>query len=195
MRFMKPAALTFTGLLSVLGVCALASPAQAAGLPQLDVTKFPPQVIWLAISFIVLYVVMAKTALPRVGQILEERQNRIDDNLAKAEQLKVDAEAAAEAYETSLAQSRAKAQNLLREARETAATEAAKRQDELSGRLTKEIAEAEARIAAAKDAAMAEVRTIAAEVAQGAAAKLIGDDVDAAAATAAVDAVAEEGSK
>lgn len=192
MRSLPPAAVTLSGLALAVALGTFVSPAHAAGLPQLDVTKFPPQVVWLVLSFIVLYVVMAKKALPRVGQILEERQFRIDDNLKKAEQLKADADAAAEAYGISLAQSRSKAQDLLRNAREAAAAEAAKRGNELAERLGQEIANAEGRIGTAKTAALADIQTIAADVAAGIGAKLTGETVSADEAKAAVAAVHEE---
>ena len=193
MRSFKPAPIALFGMTFFLGVGALTAHAEAAGLPQLDITTFSPQVIWLVLSFIVLYVIMAKSALPRIGQILEERQHRISDNLKKAEQLKVDAEAAAEAYEKSLTDSRTKAQTLLRETRESAAEDAAKRQADLADRLGKEIAQAEARIADAKDNALADARTVAAEIASEVAGRLTGDTLDAKDAEKAIAAVVEEG--
>ena len=83
-------------MLLVAAAWADAGPALAAGLPQLDASKYPSMVIWLAISFAVLYVLMAKVTLPRIAQVLEKRQDRIDDNLEKATGLKAEAEAAAD---------------------------------------------------------------------------------------------------
>ena len=68
-------------------------------MPQLDITTFSPQIIWLFITFIILYVLMAKVALPRIGNILEQRQARIDDNLNAAQNLRNEATADAEAYD------------------------------------------------------------------------------------------------
>lgn len=163
--------------------------AHAAGLPQLDLTKFPTQIIWLGATFLVLYVVMAKTALPRVTQILEERQFRIDDNLKKAEQLKADAEAAAKAYEDALQDSRAQAQDILKSARDRMADDAAKQTAELTDRLSAEVSEAEARIAKSKEEALADLRGIAVEVVAEAASRLMGEQVSADDAEAAVTAV------
>ena len=182
-----------TALTLVTGAMALpAGPALAAGLPQLDASTYAPQVIWLAITFAVLYVIMAKVALPRIGHVLEERRYKIDQNLKMAESLKGEAEAAAEAYEGALADARARAGTVLSDVREGAASDAAGRQAELGARLHADIQEAEAGIAAARDKAVAGIRDVAAEVAHSAAEKLAGETVDAGAVRSAVDAALKE---
>jgi len=183
-----------TALAFVSGATALpAGPALAQeGLPQLDTSTYASQVIWLAITFAVLYVIMAKVALPRIGHVLEERRHKIDQNLKKAESLKGDAEVAAEAYEGALADARARAGNVLGDVRERAAREAAEGQAELGARLHADIQEAEARIAEATDKAVAGIRDLAAEVAHSAAEKLAGETVDAGTVRSAVDAALKE---
>ena len=54
-------------------------------MPQLDLATFPPQLIWLAITFVALYLVMAYAGLPRMGGIIEKRRARIADDLDKAQ--------------------------------------------------------------------------------------------------------------
>lgn len=182
-----------TALAFVPGAMALsAGPAVAAGLPQLDPATYGPQVIWLAITFTVLYVLMAKVALPKIGHVLEERRHKIDQNLKKAEILKADAEAAAEAYAGAMADARAQAGDVLSDVREGAARDGAERQEELGTRLHADIQEAEAHIAAARDKAVAGIRDLAAEVAHSAAEKLAGETVDAGAVRSAVDAALKE---
>ena len=78
-------------------------------MPQLDISTFTPQIIWLIITFGVLYLLMAKLALPRIGSILEQRQNRIEDNLAMAQNLKRESEVDAESYETAIFEAREQA--------------------------------------------------------------------------------------
>ena len=157
-------------------------------MPQLDVTTFPPQLVWLAISFLVLYLLMSRVALPRISDVLEERRRRREDNLAKAEDLEKEAEAVSQAYEAALAKSRGDAH-----ARIAAAGEAAKQRAEaevarLDAELRGKTQAAEAAIAEARSSALADAAGIAAEVAQLAASKVAGLVVDEASARAAADA-------
>jgi F-type H+-transporting ATPase subunit b len=162
-------------------------------MPQFQPEFFSPQLVWLAITFILLYILMSRVALPRIGQVLEERERRINDNLRKAEMLRQQAEAAVAAYERRMADARAKAQETIHEVRERIAVEAAERHHQLNERLAGEIASGEARIAEARAKAVASVRDMAIEVAAAAAARLIGAPVNEAAVAGAVDQAIEEG--
>ena len=155
-------------------------------MPQLDVTTFAPQIVWLVITFLAMYFIMAKVALPRIAQVLEERQTRIDDNLEKAAALKKEAEEAAAAYESSLAEARANAQDAVKAVIDAANAEQAKKQDELTEKLNKELDAAEARIAEAKDKALANIKEVSGDVAKATVEKLSGVSVDDAAVDAAV---------
>jgi F-type H+-transporting ATPase subunit b len=161
-------------------------------MPQLDVHTFAPQIVWLAISFIVLYLLMARVGLPQVGGILAKRRQRLDGDLAKAAQLKDEAAAVIQSYERALATARADAQAMVRETTERLNAVAAKRQHELAQALAAETTRAEQRIAAAKHQALAGLRDVAVEVAQAAALKVTGVALDRAHAGAAVDAVLRE---
>jgi hypothetical protein len=79
-------------------------------MPQLEVSTFVPQLVWLAITFVILYLLMAGIGLPRVGGAIETRRRRIDDDLARAAQLKSEAETVLAAYQETLARARAEAQ-------------------------------------------------------------------------------------
>jgi F-type H+-transporting ATPase subunit b len=143
-------------------------------MPQLDTASFAPQLIWLAITFIGLYLILARAVLPRIASVLDERQKKIDDNLAKAEALKVEAEAARAAYEEALKEAHMVAHRRLIETAEVLAREAAERHETLAGKLAREGQEAEERVGAATDEALKHVQSIAAEIAGEATEKLIG---------------------
>jgi F-type H+-transporting ATPase subunit b len=163
-------------------------------MPQFDATTFPSQLIWLAITFVLLYLVLSRVALPRIASVLEERQKRIGGDLEKAEELKAEAEQVLAEHEAAMAETRAGAQDLIRAAKEEMATESARRSDELAARIAATAAEAEGRIDAARKAALANIHDIAVEVAQDAAKRLIDSDIDRAEAEAAVDAAQGGGS-
>jgi F-type H+-transporting ATPase subunit b len=157
-------------------------------MPQLDPTVFAPQLFWLAITFVVLLVLMWRLALPKVGAVVVMREERIQGNLKKAEQLKSEAEAILAAYQKAIADARAAAQ--AEHARAAAAIMATteKREAEFTQRLNGETAAAETRIAAAKSQAMESVRGIATDLAQMMAEKLVGAKLGSQAAASAVDA-------
>ncbi|MDE2229006.1 MAG: F0F1 ATP synthase subunit B' [Alphaproteobacteria bacterium] len=161
-------------------------------MPQLDLATFPTQLVWLAVTFIALYLVMALVGLPRVGGIIAKRRDRITGDLDKAQRMKAEAEAVIAAYERALAEARTKAQQALRETAERLAAEATEQQRKLAESLNAEIAKAERRIAEAKASALKGMHDLATEVAQVAAAKLAGGAVEAARVKAAVEAVLRE---
>lgn len=161
-------------------------------MPQFDPSSFSTQLFWLALTFIGLYFLMAKVALPRIGAVLDERQRRIDDALEKAAQLKAEADAAIAAYEKALAESRSHAQSVIKETNDRIAKQSEERHKALAEKLAEQIASGEAKIAAAKDAALANVREVAADVAGAAIAKLLGGSADQAKVTAAISSAMEE---
>ena len=143
-------------------------------MPQLDPAGFVPQLVWLAITFLVLFLLMRSLAVPQVGRILEARRARLEGDLGRAGALKSEAEDALAAYEKTLATSRSEAQAKLRETGERMAAEAAERQRRLAAELAGQIEAAERRIAASRDQALAEVRGVAADVGRAVVEKLTG---------------------
>ncbi len=131
-------------------------------MPQLDVTWFPTQLVWLALTFFALYAVISWVAVPRISGVLEERQRRIDGDLERATALKAEAEAAMAAYEKSMVEARNGAREILRQAGDALTKQSEERQKALGDKLADQIRAGEARIAEAKRAALAEVQTVAA---------------------------------
>ncbi len=155
-------------------------------MPQLDTAMYPTQLFWLVVTFGILYLVLARIALPGIRKLLDERQQRIDDNLARAEKLKGEAEAAVAAYEKAMAEARAQARDILRDAAERIAREADARQKALAAKLAEQIKAGEAGIARAKAQALAEVRGVAAGLAQSTVDRLADMRIDEGAAARAV---------
>lgn len=163
-------------------------------MPQLNIADFPPQLVWLAITFILLYVLMSRVVLPRIGDVLEERQSRIARDIEEADRLRRESEDAIKAYDAALAEARAKAQGLAGEAKQKAQAEAAARNAELEKQIASQSEGADRRIREMAARAQGEVAGIATEAAQAIASRLIGSPVSADAARTAVAGI-ERGSK
>ncbi len=143
-------------------------------MPQLNPLDWGPQLIWLLITFGILYVLMLKVALPRIGSVLEARADRIAKDLAEADRLRRQTEEAIAAYEQTLAEAKQKAHAIIDEGRAKLKAESAAERARLDAELAERGAEAETRINAAKTSAMRDVNEVAANVAADIVRKLIG---------------------
>jgi F-type H+-transporting ATPase subunit b len=141
-------------------------------MPQFDPATFTPQLFWLAISFIVLYWIVAKIAVPRIGEVLDQRARVIQEDLDRALALKAETDQAVAAYEKAMAAAREQAGEHMRAVTNEAKATAEKRTTELGVQVARQVADAEARILKAKDDALASLRGIAAETARDVVAKL-----------------------
>ncbi len=159
-------------------------------MPQFDPNVFATQLFWLVVTFTLLYIGITKLVLPRVTDVLEARQRRIDDDLEKAAALKQEAEGVLAEYEKARAEAEAKAQALVREAQDSLAGESARQHDALSPQLAEQVADAEAQIVKAREEAKAGLGAAAAEVVAAAAQHLVGLKVSAEDARSAVEASA-----
>jgi len=165
------------GLGTSLSVSAMAAEPGEAKLPQLDIQTYPSQIFWLIIAFTVLYFLVSKIAVPRISEVLSEREERIADDLDKAETLSKEAEQVRAEYEKALAEVRDKAHAATREAQEAAAKSGAELEAESHAKISGMLKDAESRIAAARAEAVGNVRSVARDVAGDAVSKLIGVQV------------------
>jgi F-type H+-transporting ATPase subunit b len=155
--------------------------------PPFQKETFASQLVWLAITFVVLYLLISRIAVPRIGGILEERSRRIEGDFAAAQRMKEESEAALAAYEKSLGEARNRAQAIGTEIRDKLHAEGEERRKALEAKLATQLSEAETQIAATKTAAMSNVRGIAIDAAAAIVERLIGSTPPAAAVGAAVD--------
>jgi F-type H+-transporting ATPase subunit b len=161
---------------------------QKAPFPPFQKDTFASQLVSLVIAFVALYLIVSRIALPRVGSLLDERQNKIDGDLAEAQRLKDESDSALKAYESELAAARSRAQAIGAETREklNAASEAERKK--LEERLSLKLADAEKTIASTREKAMGNVRGIAADAAAAIVQRLTGVVPDGTSVNRAVDA-------
>lgn len=158
----------------MLALVAAAAAETKGGLPQLHAPDFGPQLFWLAVSFVVLYLLLSRVALPRVDTVLKVRRSHVQRDLDTAQHLKAEADAALAAYHEAIARARSEAHVLIKETQAGIAAEAAQERARIDALVSTRLAEAEARIAAAKEQALAGVKEIAAETAATIVTRLVG---------------------
>jgi F-type H+-transporting ATPase subunit b len=158
------------------------------GFPPFESNTFASQLVSLAIAFVALYLIVSRIALPRVGSVIDARQNAIEGDLAEAQKLKDASAAALKAYETELASARSRAQAIGNETREKLNAASETERKKLEDQLSVKLAQAEKTIAATRETAMSNVRGIAADAASAIVQRLTGVLPDGRAVKRAVDA-------
>jgi F-type H+-transporting ATPase subunit b len=143
-------------------------------MPQLNPLDWAPQIIWLVITFGILYVLMKRVALPRIGSVIEARHARIAGDIEAADKLRRETQAAIAAYEQALAEAKGRAHAIAQEANNKLKDEVAAERAALERDLAARSAEAEKRIQQAKTSALKDVNAVASETAVEIVRRLIG---------------------
>jgi F-type H+-transporting ATPase subunit b len=154
--------------------------------PPFDTTHFTSQIFWLVVLFGLLYWLMSRIALPRVGAILDDRATRIANDLAAARTAQEQAAEAQRQHDKTLADAKAAAQATAQETHRALAAEADAKRHALESELATKMAAAETQIAASKASAMSNVNTIATDAAHAIVEHLTGRAPDRAAIEAAL---------
>lgn len=149
-------------------------------MPQFDPATFASQIFWLVVTFAALYGVIAKFAIPRIGEILEQRARLIQDDLDRAGALKADTDAAIATYEKAMTDARNQARDVLLAATNELKKVADEKTAAVNAEVTAQVTAAEVRIAKAKSEAMGSIKSIAGDTAREAVTKLTGIALDAA---------------
>jgi F-type H+-transporting ATPase subunit b len=144
--------------------------------PPFNPNTFAPQLVWLAITFTLLYVILSRVALPRIADVLDERANRIKRDLDAAERLKAETDKAIASYEDALGAAKGKASEIARETRAKLAADVDREKLAIETSLTAKTNEAEARIGAMKSKALASVNDIAVTTAAAIVGRLTGTE-------------------
>jgi F-type H+-transporting ATPase subunit b len=152
-----------------------------SNFPPFETQTFPSQLLWLAISFGALYLIMSRVALPKIGSLIETRKARIAKDLDEAAAMQQKADAAAAAHEKTIADARAKALAMAQEAREKLAADGAVKRKALEDELNAKLAAADEQIAATRKQAMSNVEAIARDAAGAIYERIIGRPADASA--------------
>jgi F-type H+-transporting ATPase subunit b len=131
------------------------------GMPQLDFSSFGNQIFWLVVTLVVIYVILTRVALPRIADVLAERRESISNDIAAAEDLKLKAVAAEEAYEKALAEARAEAGNIVEGAKAEMKAELATAISKADAEIAEKIVEGEKIIQEIRSNALESVEEVA----------------------------------
>jgi F-type H+-transporting ATPase subunit b len=147
-------------------------------MPQLDPTWFASQFFWLIICFGVMLFLMSKIVIPRIAEVVDDRNKRVDDDLSRAEELKEQADAVFEKYSEQIASAKTNANLILEEAKEEMLAFSKEKGDEVEKRLAKMIVDGEEQITKVKQEAMLQIKDIVCETSALSASKIVGEEVD-----------------
>ncbi|MCB2117297.1 MAG: F0F1 ATP synthase subunit B' [Rhodobacteraceae bacterium] len=159
--------------------------AESAGMPQLDFSTFPNQIFWLLVALVLIYLILSKIALPRIGGILADRQGKITNDIAAAEELKLKAVEAEKAYNQALVDARAEANKIVAAARADIQKDLDKATAKADAEIAAKAAESTKRIDEIRAGAAGNVVEVAKETAEAIVAAL-GGKADAASVASAV---------
>ncbi|MCY3726070.1 MAG: hypothetical protein F4203_09385 [Rhodobacteraceae bacterium] len=138
---------------------------EQAGIPQLEFSSFPNQILWLVVFLLAIFIVVRMIALPRIGQIVSQREKRIKTDLEDARKLNEKIEGLENSIEETLAEAKRFSEGKAAETRNEILEMQNKALEEAEVTVKAEVAEAEKRIEAIQDEALTNIRAIANEAA------------------------------
>ena len=165
-RIAKPGftALTATYIITTSQPSNAATNGESKGLPQLDISTWPNQLLWLAATFTVGYLLMAKVITPRIGAVLNARRQTISDDLKRAKDADAEAKQMKEAYQSALEMARITASEVASKAMAEAKMQAEAAEADLKVKLAKKTKAAETKLSKVRDEAMANIDDVAKEL-------------------------------
>lgn len=134
-------------------------------MPQLDISTFTSQLFWLCVCFFSMLFIMSKIIVPKIADIMDQRQRKIDGYLNKAHTLKLEAEEALKKYQDALADATREAGLAIAQTQNELAGYMQQKQDELNLKLQKKIEQGEAEINKNKEEALAKVKEVSEDLA------------------------------
>ncbi|GAA4765946.1 ATP synthase F0 subunit B' [Stakelama sediminis] len=143
-------------------------------MPQFEPGNFIPQMAWLVVAFAILYFVIVRSTLPRLGRTIDARTNQILGDLDSAQQAKTEADRMQAEYDAGVASAQDKARARLAEARTGSAKVIEAKLAESNAVLHDKAEAAQASLDAARAKAVGEIEAIAADAAAGIVEKLTG---------------------
>ena len=135
-------------------------------MPQLDFTTFIPQLFWLFLSLSFLYFILSRIALPRISDVIEERNDTITDDLDEAKSLSIEAEKVVNELKSKLEDARSSSQKTLMDERQKNLDKISSERKKFEETISKEISSSEEKINKGKSEALKEASDLAVDIAE-----------------------------
>jgi len=160
-------------------------------MPQFEFSTFLPQMVWLAIFFAVLYFGVVRLTLPKVGRVIEAREDQVSGDLSAAQGAKAESDRMAADYDAGVAAAQDAARARVAEARAAAALSIEAKLKASNAAIEAKSGAAQAELDAARSSALGEIEGVAASIAADIVERLTGErPAETVAAVAALGAIA-----
>ena len=165
--------------------------AAEAGMPQLDPTYWASQAFWLIIVFTILYVSVAKFYLPKIKNNLDNRENKIKEDLDAANKFKDLSELKLKEYEKILESSKKEVIKIHLEAKNKLDKDIQTKKESIEKEIENEINKAQKEIALLKKSSILNIQNISKDLASNIIENISGDKLNESSIKAAVEDVAK----
>jgi|TARA_B110000881_G_C18384358_1_gene417795 F-type H+-transporting ATPase subunit b len=134
------------------------------GMPQLDPTYWASQAFWLIIIFSLLYLTLSKMFIPKIKESIDDRENKIKDDLDEAQKLKLVAEEKLKEYELTIEDTKKEVQKIILESKNKLSTEIQNKKKIFEKEIEIEIKKTEQEIENLKKESLASITVISEEI-------------------------------
>ena len=155
-----------------------AQSAESGGMPQLNPEFWVSQIVWLILTFGILYIILSKLILPKISDNLETRKSQILENIETAEKQKEKSEEKIKEFNKIILGSKLEAKNYFNEARQKVLEDINKKRIALEKDIDEEISVAEEEINNLKNTSNDKINKIAIETSSGIIKQIIGEEVN-----------------
>ena len=134
------------------------------GMPQLDPTYWASQAFWLVLIFTLLYLALSKMFIPKIKESIDDRENKIKDDLDEAQKLKLIAEEKFKEYETTIEDTKKEVKKIIFESKNKLNVEIQNKKKEFEKKIEAEVRKTEQEIESLKEESLASITTISEEI-------------------------------
>jgi len=134
------------------------------GMPQLDPTYWASQAFWLIIIFSLLYLTLSKMFIPKIKESIDDRENKIKDDLDEAQKLKLVAEEKLKENELTIEDTKKEVQKIILESKNKLSTEIQNKKKIFEKEIEIEIKKTEQEIENLKKESLASITVISEEI-------------------------------